>query len=228
MDRESDVDTSKSGPTSRARVLRDIVVLLLVAVIVLMGLRTYVVRALVVPSQSMQPTLLEGSRIYVNQLSPRLAAVHRGDIVVFRDPGGWLPEHPNSHLSDGSVLGNIWSSFTQFIGFQPRANDAQIVKRVIGIPGDTVSCCTDDGLLKVNGKAIDEPYLASAASARLPASTPFAVKVPAGKLWVLGDNRVHSQDSRSHVLASGQGFVPEKNVTGLVVATTSGGFRWLD
>ncbi len=144
-----------------------------------------------VPSVSMQSTINVGDRIMVNQLST--GSVSRGDVIVFRDPGGWLG------------AGNDGSGF--------------LVKRVIGLPGDRVSCCDSTaGHLVVNGMSLDEPY-AVVPSGNQAATRSFSVTVPAGSLWVMGDNRYESQDSSRNQGLSGKGFVPIKAVVGHAFAT---------
>ena len=167
------------------RWLRDVVVIVLVALLVSWGVRTWLVRSFSIPSASMEATLQVGDRILVNELAPRLSELHRGDVVVFRDPGGWL---------------------------SPAEGD-DLVKRVVGLPGDTVRCCDADGRLTVDGEPLDEPYL------QVPEGDPaslaaFDVTVPEGALWVMGDNREDSADSRSHVTGPYEGFVPLENVVG--------------
>ena len=167
------------------RWLRDLVVIVLVALLVSWGVRTFLVRSFSIPSASMEQTLLIGDRILVNELVPGVMDLHRGDVVVFEDPGGWLA------AGEGDDL----------------------VKRVIGLPGDTVSCCDSEGRLRVNGEPLDEPYLDVPEGD--PASlTPFEVTVPDGALWVMGDNRERSADSRSHVTGPYEGFVPLDHVVG--------------
>jgi signal peptidase I len=181
-------DAAAPPATRRAgglRWLRDLVVIVLVALLVSWGVRTFLVRSFFIPSASMEQTLLIGDRILVNELVPGVMDLHRGDVVVFEDPGGWLA------AGEGDDL----------------------VKRVIGLPGDTVSCCDSEGRLRVDGEPLDEPYLNVPEGD--PASlTPFEVTVPDGALWVMGDNRERSADSRSHVTGPYEGFVPLDHVVG--------------
>ena len=181
-------DAAAPPATRRAgglRWLRDLVVIVLIALLVSWGVRTFLVRSFFIPSASMEQTLLIGDRILVNELVPGVMDLHRGDVVVFEDPGGWLA------AGEGDDL----------------------VKRVIGLPGDTVSCCDSEGRLRVNGEPLDEPYLNVPEGD--PASlTPFDVTVPDGALWVMGDNRERSADSRSHVTGPYEGFVPLGHVVG--------------
>ena len=177
-------DTAPPRPHRPFRLLRDVVVIVLIALLVSWGVRTYLVRSFYIPSASMENTLMIGDRLVVNVLASNAMPLHHGDIVVFEDPGGWLPGEPGQDL----------------------------VKRVIGLPGDTVSCCDAEGRMLVNGEPVDEPYLADPDG---PASTiPFDVTVPEGAIWVMGDNRAHSADSRLHQSGPYDGFVPLDHVVG--------------
>ncbi|MET8508745.1 signal peptidase I [Streptomyces sp. NPDC004787] len=168
-------------------------------------LKTFILQVFTVPSGSMENTLQVGDRVVVEKVSTRLgASVDKGDIVVFRDPGGWLPPGP---------LQTTWKeSLSRFIGWP--AADGYLVKRVVATGGDTVEC-QGDGPLKVNGKAVHEDYV-------YPGDGPCAgrafgpVKVPSNKLWVMGDHRGASADSRYHPAVDG-GFVSESAVAGVVV-----------
>ena len=181
------------------------------ALIVSTLLRLLVVQLFVVPSSSMENTLLENDRI----AALKYTHFQRGDIVVFEDPGTWLTEPP-------PPISPVHRFFEK-IGILASTDQQYLVKRVVGLPGDTVECCTAAGTLTVNGVAIDEtPYLKQPDQ---PASAfPFSVTVPAGRIFVLGDNRNNSADSRYHLCqedAAGLGmgaFVPESNVIGPVRA----------
>ena len=147
----------------------------------------YVIMARTFLSGSMMNTLVKDDRVVVSKLTPSLFEVRRGDIVVFEDPGGWLP--PDHTLPESSGLSRVLT----WVGVLPEDEGNHLIKRVIGVPGDKVSCCTADGRLMVNGTPIDEPYLFPGAP---PSSRTFDITVPADHLWVMGDNRDHSQDSR--------------------------------
>lgn len=174
------------------RLLRDIAIIIVAALIASFLVRTYLVRSFYIPSASMENTLLIGDRIVVNELVPGVVPLQRGDVVVFKDPGGWLS------AGEGSDL----------------------IKRVIGLPGDHVSCCGTNGELSVNGHPVPEPYVVIPAGTNRVSSTNFQVTVPKGKLWVMGDNRYDSADSRMH------GFVPESNVVGRAFVITWPVQRW--
>ncbi|WP_460978867.1 signal peptidase I, partial [Pseudactinotalea suaedae] len=158
------------------------------------------------PSVSMETTLDVGDRIVVNKLAPGPFDVERGDIVVFLDPGGWLEGEPVPELSP------VETALT-WVGLLPENAGQHLVKRVIGVAGDHVVCCDDDGLITVNGVAIEEPYVIDGAA---PSERPFDVVVPADHLWVMGDNRPQSADSRFHEDSATGGFVPIRNVVGRV------------
>src|SRR5699024_11976799 len=153
----------------------------------------------------MQDTLDVGDRLVVNKLVPNVSDIERGDVVVFVDPDGWLRTSP---APDPSALQRVLT----FIGILPEHADEHVIKRVIGLPGDHVLCCDEQGRLSVNGEPIDEAaYLAAGVA---PSRDEFDVVVPDEHLWLLGDNRPQSADSRYHGGAAGGGFVPIDHVAG--------------
>jgi signal peptidase I len=192
--------------------LRDVLVIVVVALLVSFLVKTFLVRSFYIPSASMNQTLVEQDRILVDEITPRFGEYSRGDVVVFRDPGGWLmpvPEAPRPAIVEGVdwVLG--------LVGLTAPDSDDHLVKRVIGVPGDHVVCCNALGQTTVNGVPIDEtPYLNLPPGATAPRDYPYDVTVPEGSLWVMGDNRDNSQDSRYHQDQPGGGFVPIDNVVG--------------
>lgn len=181
-------------------------------------LASWVVKALLVqvfgiPSGSMRDTLVEGDRIVVSRIAPRFADVERGDVVVFHDPGGWL--EPRAVPSHGPAL-DAGRRLLQGTGLLPEDDGEFLVKRVVGVGGDHVTCCDAEGYVQVDGVAVDEsPYLPPGVA---PSDVAFDVTVPAGTLFVLGDNRSDSSDSRVHGDAAGGPFVPVDDVVGTVVA----------
>jgi signal peptidase I len=199
------------------RFLRDVVIILIAAVIVSMAVKTFVVRSFYIPSESMTNTLQKQDRILVNELIPALFPLHRGDVVVFRDPGGWLPPS-TSPARPPLVEAGDW--LLSLVGLSAPDSDDHLIKRIIGLPGDHVVCCNGIGQLTVNGVPVDEtPYTKLAPSD--PASAiPFDVTVPEGSLWVLGDNRNQSKDSRYNTDQPGRGFVPIDNVVGRAFVIT--------
>ncbi len=192
---------------------RETGVLLVLALGLAVVLRTFVIQAFYVPSESMVPTLQIDDRIVVSKLSTDIGGVDRGQVVVFRDPGEWL--EPPSDTATGAR--RVVVSAMTFIGLLPSDSGDDLVKRVIGIGGDHVVCCDAKGRVTVNGVALDESQYLDAGDA--PSQTPFDVLVPADHLWVMGDNRSNSQDSRYHeAQRPGGGMVPEGNVIGRAVA----------
>lgn len=197
--------------------MRDLVVVFLLAVLISFLVKTFLLKPFYIPSESMANTLQVNDRIAVSLLTPSPIAVNRGDIVVFEDPGGWLHNPPVE--GPGGVAG-AFQDFMVFIGLAPDDSHGYLVKRVIGLPGDTVECCNDFGQLSVNGVPLNETYLLLE-DPGLPASgTDFSVVVPEGSYWMLGDNRYHSADSRSQLSSPTGGFVPEENLVGRAIFIT--------
>ena len=192
--------------------LRDILVIVVVAVVISFVIKTFLVRSFYIPSGSMEQTLLIKDRILVDELTPRFTGYERGDVVVFRDPGGWLPVTPTP---DRPAIVEAWVWLTSLVGISAPDSDDHLIKRVIGLPGDHVVCCNALGQVTVNGTLIDEtPYLDLAEGQSAPAVVPYDITVPEGSLWVLGDNRDHSKDSRYNMEQPSKGFVPIDNVVG--------------
>ncbi|MGO1769806.1 MAG: signal peptidase I [Microbacterium sp.] len=198
--------------------LRDVLVIIVIAVLISFLVKTFVVRSFYIPSSSMEDTLQIDDRILVDELTPHWNAYERGEIVVFADPGGWLPDAPERDLSPVQE-GLDW--FLTMIGFSAADSEDHLVKRVIGVPGDHVECCNALGQLTVNGRAVDESgYLKLPDGSSRASADPFDVVVPEGSLWVMGDNRNRSQDSRYNQDKPGDGFVPIDNVVGRVFFRT--------
>ncbi|MCL2454374.1 MAG: signal peptidase I [Micrococcales bacterium] len=195
-----------SGPLAW---LREIAIILVSALVLSWVVKTLLIQAFFIPSESMADTLILDDRILVSKLTPRVLDLSRGDIVVFSDPGGWLvgAEQPRPGPV-GTVL--------QTVGLMPADSD-HLVKRIIGMPGDHVACAGPGEPVTVNGVAIDESrYLKPGSS---PSEMAFDVVVPAGHLWVMGDNRQHSSDSRYNQSKPGGGAVPISDVVGVVFVT---------
>jgi signal peptidase I len=185
----------------------EVVVVLAMALVLSLLIKTFLVQAFFIPSTSMEDTLLTGDRVLVSKLNPRPLALHRGDVVVFKDPGGWLPLTSQPAESGPQKL--LRETLT-FVGLYPQDSGEHLIKRVIGLPGDTVVCCDAQGRVSVNGVPLDESYLFPGDE---PSVKSFSVVVPAGKLWVMGDHRSVSFDSRFHPDLDG-GFVPQSSVVG--------------
>ncbi|MGW1080311.1 signal peptidase I [Kitasatospora sp. NPDC002522] len=180
------------------------------ALVIALLLKTFLVQVFVIPSGSMEQTLQIGDRVLVDKLTPWFGnEPSRGEVVVFKDPGGWLePDHKRS--SDGPVMRDVKSVFTA-VGLLPSDDERDLIKRVIGVGGDTVECCDAQGRLSVNGNPLDEPYIATG---NVPSRITFKVTVPKGRLWVMGDHRDLSADSRYHMGNPGSGTIPVGNVVG--------------
>lgn len=190
---------------------RDTVVIVLCAVLISVAIKTFLVRSFYIPTGSMKDTLQVDDRILVNQLVPDIVGLQRGDVVVFVDPGGWLNNQP-TNAQTGFLAWIDWL-LTQ-IGLSAADSNDHLIKRVIGMPGDTVICCNQFGQLTVNGVPIDETYLRLPAGVTAASGIEFSVTVPEDSLWVLGDNRYDSADSRLNRDKPGKGFVPIGNVVG--------------
>ncbi|PPH16174.1 MULTISPECIES: signal peptidase I [unclassified Rathayibacter] len=208
--------------------LRDVVVIVLVAVLVSSLVKTFLVRSFYIPSSSMNNTLVQDDRIIVNELVPDVVPLSRGDVIVFKDPGGWLQPVPQA---EDTSIAWLFENTLQAVGLAPEETNDHLIKRLIGLPGDHVVCCTPLGQMTVNGQPLDEAsYIKDGENAPAASSIPFDVTVPADGLWVMGDNRENSADSRLQQGTPSKGFVPIDNVTGRAVAITwpIDRWRWLD
>lgn len=176
-------------PTPAPFTLRDILLWCVLPVLIVLGLRLFVFGMYAIPSGSMENTIRPGDRVITTHLSPRPIALRRGDIIVFKDPANWLANEGATHNSD------------------------RLIKRLIGLPGDTVECTGGGAPIVINGVPIDESaYLKPGVE---PSRSAFSVTVPAGRLFVLGDNRANSADSRAHTNDGAQGLVPVGDVEGV-------------
>jgi len=193
--------------------LRETVLVVAVALVVSLVVKTFLLQAFSIPSESMEDTLFKGDRVIVSKLTPGPFDLHRGDVVVFADPGGWLdPPVPTQRGAVGTVV----TGALTFVGLLPEDSQEHLIKRTIGLPGDHVVCCNTQELITVNGVPVEESaYLADGA---VPSKKTFDVTVPAGELWVMGDNRAHSGDSRFHPDQPHGGFVPINDVVGRAYA----------
>jgi signal peptidase I len=203
---------------------QELPLLLVVAFCVAVLIRSFLVQAFFIPSSSMEQTLLIGDRVLVNKVLYDVREPERGEVVVFRGTDRWAPE--NFDEAPGGLFDRIGDTLGDLVGVS-RPGEKDFIKRVIGLPGDHVACCDDLGRVTVNGVGIDEPYINANSPLDIPpspnlcGSRRFAeVAVPAGQLFVMGDNRMVSQDSRC------QGPVPIKNVVGRAFMVVWPSDRW--
>jgi signal peptidase I len=192
--------------------VRELIIVVIGAVVVSSLLRAFVGQMFIIPSQSMENTLLVGDRVVVEKLTK----FQRGDVVVFSDPGGWLEEDPADP--------GPWDKALEFIGLPTKSTPGHLIKRVIGLPGDTVVCCTAKGRITVNGYPLNETsylYTDPDDDRVNPSDIKFEVVVPKDRIFVMGDHRDLSADSRCHLadLSTTQGkgqvaFVPMSLVVG--------------
>ncbi|WP_406136372.1 signal peptidase I [Streptomyces sp. NBC_01089] len=213
-DRSPEPDTSGEEERSRSVRLSALVegpwrkagLLVLVCAVFLLLLSTYVVQPFLIPSGSMEPTLQVGDRVLVNKLAYRFGdEPRRGDVVVFDGTGSFVQDAPAQNPVTRVVRGAAAA-----LGLTaPTGTD--YVKRVVGVGGDRVVCCDKRGRIEVNGQPVDEPYVYPG---NPPSQVPFDIVVPAGTLWVMGDHRSRSSDSRDHLGDPGGGMVPVDEVIG--------------
>jgi len=204
--------------------IRDILIIVVLAVFASFLVKTFLIRSFYIPSASMENTLMINDRIIVNELVPNLVPISRGDVVVFRDPGGWLaasPPPPNQPPLVAAVEG-----FLSFVGLAAPDSNDHLVKRVIGLPGDQVTCCNVRGQMSVNGVPLTEPYINFPKGETKASADGFDVIVPKNSLWVMGDNRYMSKDSRYNTATPLKGFVPISNVVGRVFVISWPVSRW--
>ena len=196
----------------KGSLLRELPILVVVALVVSLFIKTFVVQFFYIPSGSMENTLQIKDRVAVNKIPFISRSINRGDVVVFRDPDDWLPEivdyDTNKYVSKAK-------SALVAVGVLPNPTKQYLVKRVIGVEGDHIVCCTKAGNLTINDVEVTEPYIYAG---NKPSEMKFDVTVPKGKLWVMGDHRGASADSRYHQEDINKGFVPISRVTGRVVA----------
>ncbi len=208
--------------------IRDIVLIFLAAIVISIGIKAFLIRSFYIPSGSMENTLQVNDRIIVNELVPNLVAVQHGDVVVFKDPGGWLEGQPTISEPNGFVGAIDW--LLSVVGLSAPDSNDHLVKRVIGLPGDKVSCCNAFGQMSVNGVPLVEPYLDLPAGVTKVSGNDFSVTVPKNSLWVMGDNRYDSRDSRFNTNGPTKGFVPMNDVVGraFVISWPASHWSWLD
>ncbi|WP_238385243.1 signal peptidase I [Nesterenkonia muleiensis] len=195
--------------------LIELIVIVGLAIVISFIIKTFFLRAFYIPSESMQPTLEVNDRIVVNLLAPGVMDVQRGDVVVFEDTRNWWGgPTPETNAVQEALI---------FIGLAPDTSSHYVVKRVVGLGGDQVECCDESGLITVNGQPVEEPYLYPGNE---PSTAGFEVTVPEDHVWLLGDHRSASADSRSHVDEPDQGAVPEEDIIGRTLSIVWPIDRW--
>ncbi|MFD8948069.1 signal peptidase I [Streptomyces xanthophaeus] len=217
VEREAEEDGGAKAHAHRS-FWKELPLLIGIALLLALLIKTFLVQAFSIPSDSMQNTLQRGDRVLVDKLTPWFGSEpERGEVVVFHDPANWLSGEPTPEP-------NFMQQILSKIGLMPSADEKDLIKRTIAIGGDTVEC-KKGGPVVVNGKELDEPYI-------FPGNTPCddapfgPIKVPEGKIWVMGDHRQNSQDSRYHMQDSTQGFVPVDKVVGRAVVVAWPVTRW--
>ena len=185
---------------------RELLVIVVVAAALTLVVKAFVVQVYRIPSASMENTLQVGDRVLVNKLVYHFRGIARGDIIVFSGQDSWGPDAPPP--SDNGLV-RFWDEMLSTVGLD--SSQTYYIKRVIGLPGDKVACCTD-GKVTVNGVPLTETsYLYPGDAPSFPFKT---VTVPPGHLWVMGDHRGDSDDSRYHTTDPGGGAIPENEVVG--------------
>jgi signal peptidase I len=207
--------------------IRDILLIFLAALLISFLIKTFLIRSFYIPSSSMEQTLHVYDRIIVNQLQPDLVPIGHGDVVVFKDPGGWLnpipePEQPPLVAAIDAVLA--------FVGLSAPDSNDHLIKRVIGLPGDVVVCCNDFGQITINDVPIEEPYIELPPGVTKATKDDWEITVPDDSVWVMGDNRYNSADSAYHRNDPNGGFVPMENIVGraLLISWPVDRWAWLD
>lgn len=204
--------------------LRDAVFILIAALVVSFLIKTFLIRSFFIPTDSMESTLIRDDRIIVSQLYGGPFDLARGDVIVFVDPGGWLSLQTG--VSEDDPVSRLVEGLSVFVGLSSPDDNEHLVKRLMGLPGDTVVCCDELGALSVNGIPLAEPYLFLQEGVTKVSSNDFEVVVPEGALWVMGDNRYNSADSRRNMDKPGGGFVPLDNVVGRAIVISWPQERW--
>ncbi len=207
------------GPKKPRSFWKELPLLIIIALMLALLIKTFLVQAFSIPSDSMQNTLQRGDRVLVDKLTPWFGSEpERGEVVVFHDPGGWLE-------NTAAPEPNVVQKFLSFIGLMPSAEEKDLIKRVIAVGGDSVEC-KKNGPVKVNGKSLDEK------SYIFPGDTPCndepfgPLKVPEGRIWVMGDHRQNSLDSRYHQELPGNGTVANDEVVGRAIVVAWPVNRW--
>ncbi len=201
-------DTAPVSEKRPSSFWRELPILVVIALVLAFLLKTFLIQAFFIPSGSMENTLQVGDRVMVNKLAYTLGDIQRGDVIVFNGVDSWDPE---IEVADaGNPFSQALKSVAGAFGFAS-ASEKDYIKRVIGLPGDRVKCCDKEGRITVNGVPIEEPYIFKG---NKPSNDPFDIRVPDGRLWVMGDHRAASSDSRAHIGDPGGGAIPVDSVVG--------------
>jgi signal peptidase I len=206
-------------PRRKRSFWREFPVLVVVALLLAVVIKTYAIQAFFIPSGSMENTLEINDRVLVNKLVYDVRGIHRGDIVVFNGDGSW---DPGPVPVDTNFVVKFADGFASMFGFGHPGDI--LIKRVIGLPGDRVACCDAQDQVTVNGVPLTEQSYLYPGDA--PSESRFSITVPSGRLWVMGDHRLISDDSRDHLGDPGGGTVPESAVVGRAFVIIWPPSRW--
>jgi signal peptidase I len=188
---------------------RELVTIVVAAAVLTLVVKSFIVQVYKIPSASMQNTLMVGDRVLVNKLVYHFRGIDRGDIVVFSGQGSWGPDAPPP---SSDPLVRVFDDVLSGLGLH--SDQTFYIKRVIGLPGDKVACCTAQDQVTVNGVPLNEASYVAPGGIPDQSYDPFHVTVPAGYVWVEGDNRGDSSDSRLHLTDPGGGAIPENEIVG--------------
>lgn len=206
------------------RGLKEIAVIGVIALVISFIIKTFIAQAFWIPTGSMENTLIRGDRVVVSKITAGPLSIERGDIAVFQDPGGWLaPTTPPDYGVMNPVVDVL-----EFVGLMPSSDGGHLIKRVIGVGGDHIVCCDDEGRITVNGAPLDETYLYPG---DVPSLEAFDVVVPQDHYWMMGDHRSNSRDSRHNDDGSESGgAVPGEDMVGraMVLLWPLDRFTWFD
>jgi len=205
---------SASKPQNKTSLLKELPVLLIIAFGLAVLIKTFLFQAFFIPSGSMEPTLhgctgCTGDRVLVNKIVYYFGDPRPGDIVVFEGPDTWAPEVQLAEPANW--FSSVMATLGRAIGVGP-PSEKDYVKRVVAVAGQTVECCDAQGRVLVDGQPVDEPYIVTDSPLQTRSFAP--VTVPEGRLWVMGDNRAGSADSRSHVTDQYSGTIAVDDVIG--------------